>query len=313
MYPEALERKLGPIYGAIETQNYKSGAKLAEALLRKYPKSQLVLTLKAYCAAKLNKREVAEAVLKSVVEEGPQDDRVLHTMMFVYRALDQKDGILDAYVAAVEKRPNDPGIRVGLFGCYVRNLDYIHQQQESFKLAKLDAPNADSYRLLTLAYSMIEQRRSKSNGGKLSFEKFLILCDVLCGLGKHAEALDLAQAFDSVCEDKIPDSEKSMLIGTMYLRLGEFSAASRVFGDAALEDPQNWLCWHLLIASTFPELALDELERYNGFYFPLYRIDGGIAEVWDSLHMLKLWQGVAADMDAPFDDRMSHVMSRWMQ
>ncbi|WPT10720.1 N-terminal acetyltransferase B complex auxiliary subunit NAA25 [Picochlorum sp. SENEW3] len=338
MYPEALERKLGPIYGAIETQNYKSGAKLAEALLRKYPKSQLVLTLKAYCAAKLNKREVAEAVLKSVVEEGPQDDRVLHTMMFVYRALDQKEGILDAYVAAVEKRPNDPGIRVGLFGCYVRNLDYIHQQQESFKLAKLDAPNADTYvwwsicsllmqsqnavnklqsfddavvqRLLTLAYSMIEQRRLKSNGGKLSFEKFLILCDVLCGLGKHAEALDLAQAFDSVCEDKIPDSEKSMLIGTMYLRLGEFSAASRVFGDAALEDPQNWLCWHLFIASTFPELALDELERYNGFYFPLYRIDGGIAEVWDSLHMLKVWQSVAADMDASFDDRMSHVMSR---
>lgn len=308
-----------------------------EALLRKYPKNQLVLALKAYCAAKLNKNEVAEGVLKNIVDDGPQDDRVLHTMMFVYRALGQKEGILDAYVAAVESRPNDPGIRIGLFGCYVRNLDYIHQQQESFKLAKLDAANADTYvwwsicsllmqsenavrklqcfddavvqRLLTLAYSMIEQRRANSSSGKVSFEKFLILCDVLCGLGKHGEALELAQGFDTVCEDKIPDAERSMIIGTMYLRLGEFTAASRVFGDATLEDPQNWLCWHLFVASTFPELALKDLERYTGFYFPLYRIDGGIAEVWDSLHMLKLWQDVAADMEVSLDDRMSHVMS----
>lgn len=306
----------------------QSGAKLVEALLRKYPKSQLVRVLKAFCAAHLNKKTTAETILDQIVEEGPQDDRVLHTMTFVYKALGQRYGMLEAYKSAVQKQPLDPDIRIGLFGYYVRGLEYIPQQQESFKLAKIDPGNADMYvwwsicslmmqsysaasmaqsfedttaeRLLKLAYTMAEQRRQKSK--YLSFEKFRIVCDILCGLRRHPDALDLALHFDDVCDDKVPESDISMIIGALHVRTGNLDEASMSFQNISMNNPQNWVAWHAFIATKLPELVdVDSV--------PIERVHGGVAELWDSLHLSRIWQDSISKIESSIDSRMLEVQT----
>ena len=312
----------------------QSGAKLVEALLRKYPKTHLVKALKAFCAAHLNKVDVAEKILDELIAEGPEDDRVLHTMTFVYKALGDDGGMLGAYLSAVEKRPDVPEIHVCLFGHYVKHLDYIHQQHESFKLAKIDPTNADMYcwwsicslvmqscdavtksgtfddalvdRLLLLAQTMMMKRMSASSG-RVSFEKLMIIFDILCGMGRHDEALMMGLKFDAVCEDKIPDSEEKMILGTLMIRAKEFEKASDVFLKVAQANPRDWAFWHLYIATVLPDIMVKELQHYSGFPLPLGRIDGGLAEKWDSLHLVDIWEDLATKQEVPIKDRIARV------
>jgi tetratricopeptide (TPR) repeat protein len=305
-----------------------------EALLRKYPKTQLVKALKAFCAAHLNKVDVAEKILDELIAEGPEDDRVLHTMTFVYKALGDDDGMLSAYLSAVEKRPDVPEIHVCLFGHYVKHLDYIHQQHEAFKLAKIDPTNADMYcwwsicslvmqscdavtksgtfddalvdRLLLLAQTMMLKRISAAFG-KVTFEQLMTVCDIFCGMGKHDEALSMCKKFDAVCKDKIPNSEEKMILGTLMIRTKEFEKASEVFLTVAQANPRDWVFWHLYIATVLPDIMVKELQHYSGFPLPLGRIDGGLAEKWDSLHMIDIWEDLAKKQEVPVEDRIARV------
>lgn len=297
-----------------------------EALLRKYPKSQLVKVLKAFCAAHLNKHDVAETILADIIEEGPQDDRVLHTMTFVYKALGHHAGMLQAYKAAVEIRPLDPDIRIGLFGHYVRRLEYIQQQQESFKLAKIDPGNTDMYvwwsicslvmqscaaavaaqsfqdpmvgKLLNLAHTMADQRLKKTK--KVSFEKYSILCEILCGLGRHADALDLVLHFHDVCQDNVPDADVRMIVGTQYIRTGNFDLASKTFLGISMNNPQHWVAWHAYIATKVPELV-------DCSTLPLSRMHGCVAEVWDSIHLSDVWQDAILRQEISLEERISEL------
>jgi hypothetical protein len=311
----------------------QKGAKVAEAVLRRYPKSQLVRTLKAYVSAHLGKKNVAGRLMDELVEEGPEDDRVLHTMMFVYKAIGRGDAILEAYTSAVNKRPSEPGIRVGLFGAYVRRLEYISQQQESFKLAKLEPAHADMYvwwsicslcmqylekvgkrgvsnggdscradasRLLQLAFSMAERQSGK--GGVLSFEKFVVMGEILCGLGRHRDALEMGLKFDDVCRDSIPNSEKSRLLGSLYVRAGDLAGAASVFLDSAMEDPQDWVAWHMYVASMLPDLVESPCELPLGG-----RIDGGIVEEWDREELGDTWQEAAVSIGEGTGERIARV------
>ena len=339
-----LERALGPVYEAIDNREFKKCSKLVEAVLRRYPRSHLVRSLKAYVAAQLGKSEIAAQILREVNAEGAEDDRVLHTMSFVYAAIGDSGGMLDAYMSAVEKRPNNAGIRVGLFGQHVRRLSYISQQQEALKLAKLDTANSDRYvwwsicslmmqfissngcgwrgkrgdgceaasagdgsssmgtKLVQLAYSMAERQEKLS--GTLSYEKFFLMTELLCGLGRHDEAAERGVRFDTLCTDSIPSSEKAAFVGSLHVRAGAFEAASGVYLDSVRADPHDWVAWHMYLATMLPELVEDPAALPLGG-----RIDGGIVEAWDMLHLKEIWAGACAagGLDGDLATRLEHV------
>ena len=315
----------------------QNGLKLTEAALRKYSKSQLLRALKAFCSAKLQKQQIAESILSEIVKEGPEDDRVLHTLTFVYKALGMKENMLEAYQAAANRKPNDVEIRIGLFGCYVRYLSYINQQQEAFKLVKLDPDRADMYtwwsvcslqmqsceamrasmdmgdsvaqRLLKLAESMIEQRRRKNQDQKLTYEQLMTLFDILCGLEKMNEAVEMAQVYDDICKDDLPEMEKSIFIGTMLVRCGDIEEAAGYFKSAAIRNPEDWLSWHWYISCKLPESLLEDLDKVEGFVYPLRRIDGGIAELWDNVKLPGIWRDYAEQIETNLEDRIHDVDS----
>lgn len=321
-----LERALGPVYEAIDNREFKKCSKLVEAVLRRYPRSHLVRALKAYVASQLGKVALAVQLLREVNAEGAEDDRVLHTMSFVYAAIGDSGGMLEAYTSAVEKRPSNAGIRVGLFGQYVRRLAYISQQQEALKLAKLDPANADRYvwwsicslmmqfissnsfswdcdggeagsardgnssvctKLVQLAYSMAARQEKLS--GTLSYEKFFVMNELLCGLGRHDEAAERGVRFDTLCADSIPSSEKAAFVGSLHVRAGAFGVASGIYLDSVRADPHDWVAWHMYLATMLPELVEEPAGLPLGG-----RIDGGIVEAWDARHLRETWTGACA-------------------
>ena len=362
-----IDRAIGPVYDAIDAGDYKRGGKKCSQILQRWPRDQLVRALKAYCLSQLSpgdsgtggaaagltpspspSQSEALRILEDIVEEGPEDDRVLHTMMFVYKAAGS-DGLLLAYRSAVEKRPNEPGLRVGLFGAYVRRFDYVRQQQEAVRLAKMDPGHGDLYvwwsicslvmqyiegvrasregggearggdgtRLLQLAYSMAERQEKltatggATNGGKVSYEKFLVMTEMLCGLGRHGDAVALGVRFDELCKDRVPGSEKRALLGALYVRAGDFGAASRVYLESAMADPQDWIAWHMYLATMLPELVgRSGVAADSVLGLPLGgRIDGGIVEAWDRVHLEGVWEAAkdAGGVEGGVGERLAAV------
>lgn len=55
-----------------------------------------------------------------LVKEGPEDDAVLNTLTFTYKAADRVEGIMEAYLAATERQPANVELLTGLFAAYVR-------------------------------------------------------------------------------------------------------------------------------------------------------------------------------------------------
>ena len=351
-----IERAIGPVYESIDNGNYKKGSQKCTQILQvrlnhaarqtrsfplsfshrhatvalklqRFPRDQLVRSLKAYCLSQLSPPDSTEAlrIMKEIVEEGPEDDRILHTMSFVYKAVKYEDGVLEAYRSAVEKRPNEPGIRIGLFGAYVRRLEYINQQQESLRLAKMDPANSDMYvwwsicslmmqcvdrsrgdhtssldgdgeggadvKLLQLANSMAERQEKMKE--KISYEKFLVMAEMLCGLGRHEDAVEQGLRFDRLCKDRVPASEKRALVGSLHVRAGDFGGASGVYLEGAIADPQDWIAWQMYLATVLPDLVVKNgIEKVEGLSLG-GRIDGGIVEGWDRVHLKSVWEAAA--------------------
>jgi len=174
MYSDALERKLQPIYDAIDSRSYKvrfkiihafccvkksdccfiisntlntlqNALKHTDAALKKYPGNQLLSALKAYALQRTGKSDEALATLQSIADKGPESERVLHTMTFTYRAAGKPEAIAPVYAIAAEKNPKDLEILKGLFGAYAKELNLLKQQQIALKIAKLAPQEADKY------------------------------------------------------------------------------------------------------------------------------------------------------------------------
>lgn len=83
-----MERKLRPIYDAIDARNYKQGLKLCTSYNKKSEVlPPLVLVLKALCLERLAKREEALLLCDQVVATVPTDETLLNTLVLVYKTM----------------------------------------------------------------------------------------------------------------------------------------------------------------------------------------------------------------------------------
>ncbi|KAL4447959.1 hypothetical protein ABPG75_005178 [Micractinium tetrahymenae] len=137
LHDESYERRLRPVYDALDARSWKQAAKLADAALKKFKGDQLVRALKGYALHRSGKPEEALQLMRDIVAEGPGAERVVMTMAYTYKAAGQPEGITQAYAAAAEKLPRDPEVLAGLFRSYVRDFNFVKQQQVAMKLSKL--------------------------------------------------------------------------------------------------------------------------------------------------------------------------------
>ncbi|XP_042418608.1 N-terminal acetyltransferase B complex auxiliary subunit NAA25-like isoform X1 [Zingiber officinale] len=137
------ERRVRPIWDAIDSRQFKASLKLANGLLAKYPTSPYALALKALILERMGKPEEALGICleaKELLHSNNSvhvDDLTLSTLQIVFQRLDHLELATLCYEHACAKYPNNLEIMIGLFNCYVRECSYVKQQQLAMKMYKL--------------------------------------------------------------------------------------------------------------------------------------------------------------------------------
>ncbi|KAM0953791.1 putative tetratricopeptide-like helical domain superfamily [Dioscorea sansibarensis] len=181
------ERRVRPIWDAIDSRQYKNALKLCVGLLAKHPNSPYALALKALILERMGKPDEAMSVClnaKDLLYSSSAvhvDDLTLSTLQIVFQRLDHLDQATSCYEHACGKYPNNLEIMMGLFNCYVREYSYVKQQQIAIKMYKI----VGEERFLLWAVCSIQLQVICGNGG----DKLLPLAEGL--LKKHIASQSL--------------------------------------------------------------------------------------------------------------------------
>ncbi|XP_028555594.1 N-terminal acetyltransferase B complex auxiliary subunit NAA25 isoform X2 [Dendrobium catenatum] len=177
------ERRVRPIWDAVDSRQFKTALKLSTALLAKHPNSPYAIALKALILERTGRLDEAlsvcleakELLHSSNLNMVQMDDLTLSTLQIVFQRLDRLDLATQCYEHACRKFPNNLELLMGLFNCYVREYSFVKQQQTAIKLYKIVAEE----RFLLWAICSIQLQVLCSSGG----EKLLSLAEAL--LKKH--------------------------------------------------------------------------------------------------------------------------------
>ncbi|GFR48749.1 hypothetical protein Agub_g10707 [Astrephomene gubernaculifera] len=145
---EAFERKIRPIYDALDSRNWKGALKLCQQALQKYPNNELVMVLKAIGLDRSGKRDEANQVVDEVVAATPIDEQVLRLASMVLRGSGRLSDITRMYEAAAAAAAASGGsgsaqqalvLLHEVFGAHVRESNFVKQQQVALRLSKAAA------------------------------------------------------------------------------------------------------------------------------------------------------------------------------
>uniref|UniRef100_A0A0A0KE06 Uncharacterized protein n=1 Tax=Cucumis sativus TaxID=3659 RepID=A0A0A0KE06_CUCSA len=129
------ERRVRPIWDAIDSRQFKNALKAVTTLLSKYPNAPYALALKAMVLERMGKAEEALSVcliakeLLYTNDSILMDDLTLSTLQIVFQRLDHMDLATSCYEYACGKFPNHLDLMTGLFNCYLREYSFVKQQQ----------------------------------------------------------------------------------------------------------------------------------------------------------------------------------------
>lgn len=288
----------------------QNALKHTEAALRKFPGNQLLRALRAYALHKCGRVNAAAEELESLVRDGPENERVLHTMSFTLKALGRGSDITAAYESAAQKRPGDLDIMIGLFGAYAKEMNFAKQQQTALKIAKLHPSKADqcvwwaitsvalqaraailaqesvlASQLMKLAETMANKQMSKASV-IVTYEMLLMYIDVLQGQGKGEEACKALSKAGEATPGGLQE-DRLQLEAAALCRAGELEAAATLYYQACTADGNDWNSWHLYLDCVIPKSA-ERSQRKGVSCYPV-GVVGGLAESWDFQMGLQLW------------------------
>ncbi|XP_047142157.1 N-alpha-acetyltransferase 25, NatB auxiliary subunit isoform X1 [Hydra vulgaris] len=210
---EVDERRLRPVYDALDNLNNKQAIKLVDNILKKKKDFPCAKTLKALALIRMGHNEEALVILKDAQTTSTiLDDATLQAMTMCFKETQMPEGIVQIYEKAVEQSPNNEEFLSHLFMACVRIEDYAKQQKAAMSLYKAFPKNpyyfwaVMSYvmqafttkdekkkaMLFTLAERMVLKRLKES---KLEAEEEVRLyLLILEELGKYEELLSVIQS-----------------------------------------------------------------------------------------------------------------------
>ncbi|KAA8549466.1 hypothetical protein F0562_001150 [Nyssa sinensis] len=256
------ERRVRPIWDAIDSRQFKNALKLSASLLTKYPKSPYALALKALILERMGKSDEALSVClnaKELLYTNDSiliDDLTLSTLQIVFQRLDHLDMATSCYEYACGKFPNNLELMMGLFNCYVREYSFVKQQQIAIKMYKI----VGEERFLLWAVCSIQLQFFCGNGG----EKLLLLAEGL--LKKHIASHSLHEpealiVYISVLEQQskygdaleilsgklgsliMIEVDRLRMQGRLLARAGDYAAAASIFQKVLELCPDDWECF----------------------------------------------------------------------
>jgi len=269
---DRFSRKLDAIYAALESNNYRSAIKLCS---RKDIADWLhTKALKAIALEKVGHREEAVELCREIKSSVPVDENLLSTTSITFHAVGLHSEATQMYQAAAERMPTHPDLQIELFYCFLREYDFMKQQQQASKLFKMLGQNKFLFwsavsmlmqirqggnpRLLELAEKMVHKAITESlSAQEPTYEEVMLYVTILKEQAKYNEAVTNLEAWGlgsgrglSSIED-----EQSLRAGPVVkmqrheilalkadlLNLGGNAEASRdAYAELLLEAPDQW-------------------------------------------------------------------------
>ncbi|XP_010520190.1 PREDICTED: phagocyte signaling-impaired protein isoform X2 [Tarenaya hassleriana] len=256
------ERRVRPIWDAIDSRQFKNALKLITTLLSKYPNSPYALALKALIFERMGKTDEALSVCLNAKELLYKDDSLLmddltlSTLQIVLQRLDHLDLATSCYEHACNKFANNLELMMGLFNCYVREYSFVRQQQTAIKMYKL----AGEERFLLWSVCSIQLQVLCDKGG----EKLLLLAEGL--LKKHIASHSLHEpeallVYISLLEQQskyndalevlsgnlgsllMIEVDKLRIQGRLLARAGDYVTAADIYKKILELSPDDWECF----------------------------------------------------------------------
>ncbi|PIO61687.1 hypothetical protein TELCIR_16781, partial [Teladorsagia circumcincta] len=175
-----IERRLRPIYDAIDAGNPKKAVQEADKVLKKHPVTICAKVLKALALIRSDKLADGFEIINTLDVPGAHfDDSTLQAFVHCFKEAGCPDRITTLYERAVAVSPTEQNL-THLFMAHVRNRSYKNQQLVAMRLFKefnntpyffwgvmsivmqaRDSPEMGAKMFYPLAARMVENRISK--------------------------------------------------------------------------------------------------------------------------------------------------------
>ncbi|XP_073144284.1 N-terminal acetyltransferase B complex auxiliary subunit NAA25 isoform X1 [Henckelia pumila] len=257
------ERRVRPIWDAIDSRQFKNALKQSASLLSKYPNSPYALALKALILERMGKNEEALSVCLNAKEillksdsSNVIDDLTLSTLQIVFQRLDHLDMATSCYEFACSKYPNNLELMMGLFNCYVREYSFVKQQQIAIKMYKI----AGEERFLMWAVCSIQLQVCCSDGGEKLFllaegllkkhiashslhepEALSVYITLLEQQSKYGNALEILSG--PLGSLMVIEVDKLRLQGKLLTKARDYAPAAECFQKVLELCPDDWECF----------------------------------------------------------------------
>lgn len=255
---EVTERRLRPLYDALDYGQHKKALQIADKILKKQKDLKCARVLKAIALLRLSRGEEANELVESVLATHPGDQATLQALTLFYRETGDFQRIAKVYSDAAKHYPKNQEILTHLFMAYVRVGDCQKQQQVAAQLSKAFPKNGpyQCWRVM----SVLMQADEPGNV-ELAKAMYLPLADKLIGkyfkdvtveaeaevrlymmvldkLGATGRKLQLLESSDG---KRIRDQwERDSLIVTTLQSLGRYEEAGKKLVAMIETNPDSW-------------------------------------------------------------------------
>ncbi|KAG8909044.1 hypothetical protein FRC01_007189, partial [Tulasnella sp. 417] len=130
------QRKLKPIYDALDSGSYKAAIQTCNKLLKKQPQHETIRALKSLALLRANKAEEAIQLCDEILASKPTDDTVLGIMQHVLKHLDRTPEITAMFEDAFKKQPGNEELGAQTFMSHIRVGSWKNAQVIALKLFK---------------------------------------------------------------------------------------------------------------------------------------------------------------------------------
>ncbi|KAI8976468.1 N-acetyltransferase B complex non catalytic subunit-domain-containing protein [Pilobolus umbonatus] len=159
----ATEKKLRPLYEALDEGQNKIALQYTAKLLKKNPDWPLVKALKALALTRSGKEEEATELCQQIKKVIPTDDATLQATTMALKELGKHSIIVEFYEAAANSQPKNEEFANHWFMAMVRNNDFKGQQAAAVKLHRQFKQNK------YLFWAIMSLALQGQNGNKLSY------------------------------------------------------------------------------------------------------------------------------------------------
>ncbi|CAI5446194.1 unnamed protein product [Caenorhabditis angaria] len=261
-----LERRLRPIYDALDNLNTKKALQEADKVLKKHPDTAAARVLKAFCFIRNEKLSEAIEILDSIDVPGAKHDaNTILALVSCYKEAVIPERITRLYERVCEVEPNEANY-TQLFMSHVRTREFKKQQLIGMKLFKefehtpyyywgvmavimqaIENEQLGKKMLYPLAEKMFDTQIKKTGYTKGSGAELELEILILEGLEKYENVIELLK---KPLDNRTPVIFINQKRADCYVKLEKFEDL-RILSEKMLEEfSDDWIMWKHRIEAT---------------------------------------------------------------